>query len=97
MKVLAHRSGAGLRVESTLAAFADAIDLGADGAEPDVHLMHDGCVVVHHNHRLNGAYRRNNSGTWSQLGVVKLPLPTSSLLIYGITKSEYPCSSEFGV
>jgi len=68
VNLIAHRGGAGLRVENTLAAFANAVELGADGAELDVHLTRDGCVVVHHNHRLNGAYCRNKSGMWLQRG-----------------------------
>ena len=39
---IAHRGGAGLRPENTLAAFAHAIALGADGAELDVQLTRDG-------------------------------------------------------
>lgn len=64
MRVIAHRGGAGLRVENTLAAFAHAIELGADGAELDVHLSHDGEVVVHHDAKLNGAYCRKPDGRW---------------------------------
>ena len=62
--VMAHRGGAGFRVENTLAAFAHAIRLGCDGAELDVHLTRDGQVVVHHNARLNHRYTRDASGQW---------------------------------
>src|SRR5215472_18118223 len=51
--VLAHRGGAALRPENTLSAFANAIALGADGAELDAHLTRDGRVVVHHDYCLN--------------------------------------------
>lgn len=64
MQVIAHRGGAGLRVENTLAAFANAIDLGADGAELDVHLSRDGQVVVHHDDTLNADYCRREDGAW---------------------------------
>jgi glycerophosphoryl diester phosphodiesterase len=64
MEVIAHRGGAGLRVENTLAAFQNAIELGADGAELDVQLSRDGRVVVHHDDRLNGAYCRREDGDW---------------------------------
>lgn len=67
-QVIAHRGGAGLRIENTLAAFAHAIDLGAAGAELDVHLTRDGKVVVHHDARLNGAYCRNPDGRWITRG-----------------------------
>ncbi|MGH8154162.1 MAG: glycerophosphodiester phosphodiesterase family protein [Rhodanobacteraceae bacterium] len=64
MKLIAHRGGAGLRVENTLAAFSNALRLGADGAELDVHLTRDGEVVVHHDARLNSAYCRKPDGRW---------------------------------
>jgi glycerophosphoryl diester phosphodiesterase len=64
MKLIAHRGGAGLRVENTLAAFEHAMSLGADGAELDVHLTRDGQVVVHHDVRLNPGYCRRVDGDW---------------------------------
>ena len=49
---IAHRGGAGLRPENTLAAFADAIARHCDGAELDVQLSSDGKLVVFHDYRL---------------------------------------------
>jgi len=49
---IAHRGGAQLMPENTLAAFADAMARGCDGAELDVQLGRDGAVVVHHDFRL---------------------------------------------
>lgn len=46
--VLAHRGGAGVHPENSLAAFADALRLGADGVELDVRRSADGAAVVHH-------------------------------------------------
>jgi glycerophosphoryl diester phosphodiesterase len=46
--VFAHRGGAALAPENTLAAFDQAIALGVDGLELDVRLSRDGEVVVHH-------------------------------------------------
>ena len=46
--VYAHRGGAALRPENTIAAFDHGLSLGADGLEFDVHLSRDGAVVVHH-------------------------------------------------
>lgn len=46
--VYAHRGGAALRPENTIAAFDHGLALGADGLEFDVHLSRDGIVVVHH-------------------------------------------------
>jgi glycerophosphoryl diester phosphodiesterase len=46
--VYAHRGGAALRPENTIAAFDNGLALGADGLELDVRLSRDGVVVVHH-------------------------------------------------
>jgi glycerophosphoryl diester phosphodiesterase len=51
--VYAHRGGAALRPENTLAAFEHGLSLGADGLELDVHLSRDGVVVVHHDATLD--------------------------------------------
>jgi glycerophosphoryl diester phosphodiesterase len=50
--VYAHRGGAALRPENTLAAFDHGLTLGADGLEFDVHLSRDGVAVVHHDDTL---------------------------------------------
>jgi glycerophosphoryl diester phosphodiesterase len=60
---IAHRGGAALRPENTMAAFADAIARGCDGAELDVQLSADGVAVVHHDFRLNPALTRRD-GAW---------------------------------
>lgn len=46
--VFAHRGGARLRPENTMAAFEHGLALGADGVECDVHLSRDGVPVVIH-------------------------------------------------
>jgi glycerophosphoryl diester phosphodiesterase len=46
--VFAHRGGAALAPENTIAAFDQGLALGADGLELDVHLSRDGVVMVHH-------------------------------------------------
>jgi glycerophosphoryl diester phosphodiesterase len=51
--VYAHRGGAALRPENTLAAFDHGLAVGADGLEFDVHLSRDGIVVVHHDDTVN--------------------------------------------
>lgn len=50
--VYAHRGGAALRPENTIAAFDHGLALGADGLEFDVHLSSDGVVVIHHDQTL---------------------------------------------
>jgi glycerophosphoryl diester phosphodiesterase len=50
--VFAHRGGAALAPENTMAAFDHAVSLGVDGLELDVRLSSDGEVVVHHDRTL---------------------------------------------
>ena len=51
--VIAHRGDTAAAPENTLAAFAAAIDAGADGIELDVHPSRDGALAVHHDHYLD--------------------------------------------
>jgi glycerophosphoryl diester phosphodiesterase len=51
--VFAHRGGAALRPENTMASFDHGLSFGADGVELDVHLSRDGAVVVHHDDTLD--------------------------------------------
>ena len=51
--VIAHRGGAKLGPENTLVAFDQAIALGVDGCECDVHLSADGDAVVIHDASLD--------------------------------------------
>ena len=46
--MFAHRGGAALASENSMAAFDNAVALGVDGLELDVRLSRDGVVVVHH-------------------------------------------------
>lgn len=46
--VIAHRGGAGLRPENTLAAFAHAVAIGADALDMDVQATSDGALVCIH-------------------------------------------------
>jgi glycerophosphoryl diester phosphodiesterase len=50
--VFAHRGGAKLAPENTMAAFANGLSLGSDGLECDVHLSRDGVPVVIHDKTL---------------------------------------------
>ncbi|MGN9809892.1 glycerophosphodiester phosphodiesterase family protein [Micromonospora sp. BQ11] len=51
----AHRGGLGLRVESSLAAFGNALQLGVRTLELDVQITEDGQAVVTHDRRVSGA------------------------------------------
>jgi len=61
---IAHRGGAALWPENSLAAFRNAVALGADGAELDVQLSRDGEVIVFHDYRLKPEICRNAEGNW---------------------------------
>jgi glycerophosphoryl diester phosphodiesterase len=50
----AHRGGLGLRVESTLASFGNALQLGVSTLELDVQITEDGHAVVTHDRRVTG-------------------------------------------
>jgi glycerophosphoryl diester phosphodiesterase len=92
--VAAHRGGAALWPENSLRAFRNALSLGADLLETDVHLTADGEVIVLHDPRLD----RTTSGrgavgtlTREEVGKVRLkasdgtvtdePVPTLATLL----------------
>ena len=57
----AHRGGLGLTVESTLPAFARAIELGVDTLELDVQITEDQVAVVTHDRRVSGQKCRDTA------------------------------------
>jgi len=61
---IAHRGGAGLWPENSLAAFRGAVAMGADGAELDVQLSKEGEVVVFHDTRLKPEIVRGADGKY---------------------------------
>lgn len=63
-EVQAHRGGAGLAPENTLAAFARALALGVDTLELDVGVTRDGVVVVAHDRTLHPDIVRGPGGKW---------------------------------
>jgi glycerophosphoryl diester phosphodiesterase len=50
---MGHRGAKGYEPENTLISFQKAIDLGADGIELDVHLSHDGAIMVIHDETID--------------------------------------------
>lgn len=68
--VYAHRGGAALRPENTIAAFDHGMACGADGLEFDVHLSRDGVVVIHHDDTLERT--TNGRGATSALTAAEL-------------------------
>nr|WP_092074776.1 glycerophosphodiester phosphodiesterase [Dendrosporobacter quercicolus]NSL49289.1 glycerophosphodiester phosphodiesterase [Dendrosporobacter quercicolus DSM 1736]SDN13207.1 glycerophosphoryl diester phosphodiesterase [Dendrosporobacter quercicolus] len=61
MLIYAHRGARGYAPENTMAAFAEALRLKADGIELDVHLSRDGHVVICHEHTID---RTSNGHGW---------------------------------
>jgi glycerophosphoryl diester phosphodiesterase len=53
MKIIAHRGASAVAPENTLAAFMEAIRVGADMIELDVRLSRDGAVMVFHDQDLS--------------------------------------------
>ena len=71
--VIAHRGGAGLAPENTVVAFDNAVALGVDILEFDVHLTKDKQIVVFHDRTLERT--TNGQGllvekTWSELSAL---------------------------
>ncbi|XP_062387181.1 lysophospholipase D GDPD1 [Sardina pilchardus] len=74
---IAHRGGAGERIENTMEAFTHAVDVGADMLELDCHMTKDGQVVVSHDGNL---LRQTGSDVMiSSLNMQDLPLYKESL------------------
>jgi glycerophosphoryl diester phosphodiesterase len=53
-RVIAHRGASGHAHENSPSAFRQAVALGADGAELDVHATSDGTLLVHHDPKVRG-------------------------------------------
>jgi glycerophosphoryl diester phosphodiesterase len=62
--LIAHRGGAGLWPENTLAAFAAALALGVDALEMDAHVTADGEIVIYHDSQLKPEITRTPDGRW---------------------------------
>lgn len=66
----AHRGGASAAAENTLAAFADAVELGYRYVETDVQITRDGVLVAFHDDNLLrtcGVDRRISETSWADL------------------------------
>lgn len=63
--IVGHRGAAGIRPENTLSSFREALALGADALETDVHLTQDGVWVINHDFFLNADVARDSSGQWN--------------------------------
>jgi len=61
MYVLGHRGFSGVYPENTMLSFRNAIELGADGVELDVHLSKDGEAMIIHDEKLVRTTGRDGS------------------------------------
>ena len=70
MLIIGHRGASAVAPENTMAAFREALAVGADGIEFDVRLTRDGVPVVIHDstlRRTGGIPRRVADLTWSEI------------------------------
>ena len=79
IEIYAHRGGAGLMPETTLAAYENVLQLGVDVLDMDVGVTQDNVVVAYHDRALNHDYTRYQDGR---------PLPHHPLLIKDFTFEE---------
>jgi len=88
--VVAHRGGAALMPENTLAAFEHALKLGVDQLETDTHLSKDGEVIIMHDP--NVATTTNGSGLISELTLAELKKLNAAAKNAkgGVTQQEIP-------
>jgi Glycerophosphoryl diester phosphodiesterase len=71
--IIGHRGASAVAPENTLAAFREAIAVGADGVEFDVRLTRDGVPVVIHDsslRRTGGLSQRIADVTWAELAKI---------------------------
>jgi glycerophosphoryl diester phosphodiesterase len=85
---IAHRGGAALFPENSLAAFRNAVTLGCDGAELDVQLSADGVAVVYHDARLNPGYTRQGGAWLDGIGARIKDLPLAQLRGFDIGRPQ---------
>ena len=71
-KVIAHRGGAALRPENTIAAFQHALQLGVNILEFDMNVTADGRVVLHHDSSVNPVLCHASSGSAVRPGPIGL-------------------------
>jgi glycerophosphoryl diester phosphodiesterase len=84
-EVIAHRGGAALRPENTIAAFQHALKLGVDVLEFDMNVTADGHVVLHHDSTVNPEICRPSPGSKVQ------PSPIGTLTLADIR--QFDCGS----
>lgn len=101
--IIAHRGSKGTRPENTLAAFREAVRVGTDGIELDVHLSKDGHLMVIHDETVdrttNGHGEVQNltlaelkvldAGSWFTKYPIKQEIPTLKEVLTCLTENEF--------
>ncbi len=99
----AHRGGTSVAPENSLRAFQDAIDLGYEYIETDVHATKDGVLVAFHDDdllRTCGEQRTIAGSTWEELstarinGTDSIPLLEDLLASWPDVRINIDCKSE---
>ncbi|NOX66220.1 MAG: glycerophosphodiester phosphodiesterase [Chlorobi bacterium] len=70
VEIIAHRGGSKLAPENTLAAYKNAIKLGVDMIEIDVHLSKDGKIIVIHDEKIDRT--TNGKGTVKDMTLAEI-------------------------
>lgn len=70
----AHRGEQSEATENTLKAFADAIALGVDMIETDLHITRDGRIVLYHNATITDGNKKHNISSLSYDEIQKIEL-----------------------
>lgn len=88
--IVAHRGGAALMPENTLSAFENAVKLGVDMVETDVHLSKDGEIIIMHDP--NVATTTNGAGQISEITLTELKKLNAAAKNAkgGVTQQEIP-------
>lgn len=103
VQIYAHRGSSGTHPENTLPAFAEAVRVGSDGIELDVHLSADGQIVVMHDEEVdrttNGKgllrektleeIKKLNAGSWFSKDFSAAKVPTLKEVLNLLLQKNY--------
>lgn len=94
MLIYAHRGARGYAPENTMAAFKQALLLGADGIELDIQLTKDGVPVICHDHKIDRT--SNGNGLIKNLSFIELKsLDFGNWFCEDFTGEKIPSLEEF--
>lgn len=102
-EIIAHRGGKGTHPENTLIAFREAVRVGAEGIELDVHLSKDGELIVMHDETVNrttnshgeiqnltlAELKQLDAGSWFQKNPSVQSVPTLEDVLNCLTEENF--------